>query len=103
MNWIRALSRRDRWTEELLLLESEMQWYLNFMSFCQTRAGAWARLDLGEGHKAYALREADTWRRYGMEGMNQFNGKEGDRIFDDVRTEEGDDTQSMYNPNDSFE
>ncbi|KAJ3512477.1 hypothetical protein NMY22_g15321 [Coprinellus aureogranulatus] len=60
-----------------------MRWYDNFMKFRQKRAEEWARLDLGDGHKAYAWREADTWRRYGLEGKSLFCGPsevEGDGL-----------------------
>lgn len=97
VNWIRARSRMERWTEEVLLLESEMQWYVNFMTSQKSRAEAWAQLDLGDGHKAYALREADEWRRYGIEGASTFENPESE-----VTSEEAD-AVIDYNQNEPLE
>lgn len=103
VNWIRARSRMDRWTEEVLLLESEMAWYVNFMSFHQSRSENWARLELGDGHKAFALRDADMWRRYNLEGRTLFHADDGVRNTEDLdlKQEEADDGDC--DPEESFE
>lgn len=52
-----------------------MVWYQNYMKFHQARSEGWAELDLGDGHKAYALRQADMWRRMGTAASALFNDK----------------------------
>ncbi|KAF6741412.1 hypothetical protein DFP72DRAFT_757635, partial [Ephemerocybe angulata] len=62
VNWIRAKSRRDRWAEELVMIGAEMDWFTRWHMHRANEAAEWAELGLGDGHTAYALRQADMWR-----------------------------------------
>lgn len=74
VNFLRAKSRRDRWREEKILLESEMEWCMLYFKHWQQK---WhARINpaaLRPGHDAYALRQARVWghlaayAQFGME------------------------------------
>ncbi|KAJ3547371.1 hypothetical protein NMY22_g1672 [Coprinellus aureogranulatus] len=77
VNWIRARSRRDRWKEELMLLESEMEWFVRFCKSRRERALAWALNGVTEGHRAYAYRQADMWARHGNFAKFKFKKKSG--------------------------
>ncbi|KAJ3533206.1 hypothetical protein NMY22_g7429 [Coprinellus aureogranulatus] len=72
VNWIRARSRKDRWAEEYKYVKAEMGWYTLYMSHFEQRARDWAKLSLGDGHTAYANRQADMWRRRGAEAKSIF-------------------------------
>ena len=69
VSWIRAMSRRDRWKEELAITSHEMVWVILWF---QHRATMWRTkasqaanvfdvqsMDL----RAYAYRQADNWER----------------------------------------
>lgn len=50
------------------------------MTYQKRRAEQWAELELGDGHQAYALRQADIWRRVGSDAAARFNKvREGPR------------------------
>ena len=101
-------------------MKSEMGWHGAYMVHEQMRAMAWGKLDVGEGHKAYAFRQADMWRRFGMEGVSIFNGsdkglKQGVKGEPGVKIEGDDDAglrdvdmdagdiESEYDPEEPFE
>jgi hypothetical protein len=44
------------------------------MEHYENRARKWAKLDLGDGYTSYANRQADMWRRLGLEGRKAFKG-----------------------------
>jgi hypothetical protein len=56
-------------------VKAEMQWYVRYMEHFEKRASDWADLDLGNGYNSYARRQADMWRRMGLEGRHLFEGK----------------------------
>ncbi|KAJ3503219.1 hypothetical protein NMY22_g18324 [Coprinellus aureogranulatus] len=70
VKWLRAQSRVDRWKEEVDYLTSEMSWYVNFMDYQEKHARQ--RASLSGGRSAYELRQADIWRRYGLEARMNF-------------------------------
>jgi hypothetical protein len=65
VHWLRTKALRDRWAEELILVEHEMGWTLEFFLF---KASMWlTRLTsngeaLPEGHKCYAIRQAHMYQ-----------------------------------------
>ncbi|KAG1895091.1 uncharacterized protein F5891DRAFT_1194606 [Suillus fuscotomentosus] len=65
VHWLRTKALRDRWVEELILVEHEMGWTLEFFLF---KASMWlTRLTsnseaLPEGHKCYAIRQAHMYQ-----------------------------------------
>jgi hypothetical protein len=76
--WLRAKAKRDRWQEELTLLQHEMKWTVNAFK-------EWARQwearrsvedegtgDVGRGKNAYAHRQEAMWRR---------KAEEADKLF----------------------
>ena len=64
VNWLRAKARRDRWAEEKTLLYHEVRWtrqYFTFMMDKWTARAANSPVELS----FYALRQAETWRKFG--------------------------------------
>ncbi|KAF6743574.1 hypothetical protein DFP72DRAFT_858661 [Ephemerocybe angulata] len=64
VNWIRAKSRADRWSEEVTILGHEMEWFLRFCKYQEDKCLGWAELEevgMSDGHSAYAHRQADMW------------------------------------------
>ncbi|KAK7681502.1 hypothetical protein QCA50_015234 [Cerrena zonata] len=63
VNWLRAKSRRDRWAEEKVLIHSELEWthryFLRNVDLWRGRA-----VDKTPGQTCYALKQAETWRRF---------------------------------------
>lgn len=80
VNWIRAKSRVERWTEEVTLLEAEMEWYKNFMFHAAEEAKKRANLSLTDGQRAAAFRQEDVWRRFALEGQRVFDAKSSDKV-----------------------
>jgi hypothetical protein len=99
VHWLKAKSRRDRWREELILLQSEMDWTERFF---RHRASRWKALaaessavvssdidvngesdhppipserDLrhSQGHICYALKLESMWNRLAQQAALQFN------------------------------
>ncbi|KAJ3533262.1 hypothetical protein NMY22_g7406 [Coprinellus aureogranulatus] len=74
VRWLRARCRVDRWMEEVTFIESEMSWYVNYMNFKEeesaTRATGAGKVGTSEG--ALELRQADVWRRRGLEAKEKF-------------------------------
>jgi hypothetical protein len=64
VHWLRARARRDRWQEELLLTEHEMEWTRRYFGYISNRWRRWAELSKNEnkaGHASYAFRQAGMW------------------------------------------
>ena len=64
MNWLRAKCRSDRWSEELTLAKSELEWT---MLFYQRRAQTWddrakSMALIDPELQYYGRRQAKTWR-----------------------------------------
>ncbi|KAG1893413.1 uncharacterized protein F5891DRAFT_1196459 [Suillus fuscotomentosus] len=65
VHWLRTKALHDRWAEELILVEHEMGWTLEFFLF---KASTWlTRLTSNgeaqtEGHKCYAIRQAHMYQ-----------------------------------------
>lgn len=71
-NWIRSLSRRDRWAEELVMVQSEMDWFVRFAKHRMGKARGWANAALTDGHRSYALRQAKMWCSVGVLAKAEF-------------------------------
>jgi hypothetical protein len=75
VNWLRAKSRVDRWREELILVENEMQWTLLWF---ENQANIWReraeREDsiLPVGHKAYAKKQQKLWKTFQRKSSDKF-------------------------------
>ncbi|KAG1856826.1 hypothetical protein C8R48DRAFT_607977, partial [Suillus tomentosus] len=76
VHWLCAKAMRDRWAEELLLVQHEMDWTCN--SF-RHKAEEWIRLAAisklahKEGHLAYAERQCKIYRHLFGEARDAFN------------------------------
>ena len=72
-----------------------MDWYVRYTLHRNTRASEWASDALSPGHKAYALRQANMWKRLGLYAKGLFLKGPGIRVDVDfppsvpeVKTEE---------------
>ena len=67
-----AKNLHDRWAEDMDQLRHEMTWTLSFFDFHRLlwEGRALKSKGIGEkGHQAYALKQADMWERFGVEGL----------------------------------
>lgn len=74
VNWLRAKSRVNRWEEEKQLLEEEMEWVCRFFDKKAEICLGWRELagNARAGHRAYASRQAETWRLLSNEARASF-------------------------------
>ncbi|KAG1832498.1 hypothetical protein EV424DRAFT_1342450 [Suillus variegatus] len=76
VHWLRAKAMRDRWAEELLLVQHEMDWTCNFLLrkadewIC---LGAISKLAQKHGHVAYSERQCKIYQRLFGEARDSFN------------------------------
>ncbi|KAG2119461.1 uncharacterized protein F5147DRAFT_647419 [Suillus discolor] len=74
--WLRAKAMRDRWAEELLLVQHEMDWTCNFLLqkadewIC---LGAISKLAQKHGHVAYSERQCKIYQCLFGEASDSFN------------------------------
>ena len=71
ISWLRAKARKDRWEEEVCLLQSEIGWASNFFKF---KADEWRRLSAAsdsEGKRCYALAQEEVWSLLQAEASEQ--------------------------------
>lgn len=61
VHFLRARAQKNRWTEELLLVEYEMRWTAQYFSHQVTVWKGRAAAAESSGAIAYALRKAATW------------------------------------------
>jgi hypothetical protein len=72
INWLRTKARFDRYDKEFRTVKAEMCWTLLYF---ETQWETWvnrASESDGLGHKAYALKQAAMWERFGMEALKIF-------------------------------
>jgi hypothetical protein len=73
INWIRSISIRDRWKEELTIVTSEMEWYVRYMYYRKAQSLVWAATEgIGEGGKAYAYRQGSMWNSLAVHAAAEF-------------------------------
>jgi len=76
VNWLRAKARYDRWEEEKLLLENEMEWTISTFTHCKKEWEERIRIVTGleekKGHLAYAWREVHKWKGFTERAMRTF-------------------------------
>jgi hypothetical protein len=76
VHWLRTKALRDRWAEELLLVQHEMEWTYNFFLH---KAEVWvvhmrdAKADGLEGRRCYAARQGNMYRLLGQHAHVSFN------------------------------
>jgi hypothetical protein len=73
INWLRTKARFNRYNEELCTVKDEMCWTLLYF---ETQRSTWtdraSRSENHLGHKAYALKQAAMWEKFGIEGNKAF-------------------------------
>ncbi|TEB26585.1 hypothetical protein FA13DRAFT_1713161 [Coprinellus micaceus] len=77
VNWIRTRSQVDRWTKEVTMLWSEMDWFVCFCRHRHVRAAGWAADGVTPGHSVYAYRQANMWYHLGCYTAREFEKKSG--------------------------
>ncbi|KAJ6493720.1 hypothetical protein C8R47DRAFT_1213989 [Mycena vitilis] len=85
IEWSKALARKDRWAEEVMLLREEMRRVLRYLSWqarwwderCDARDGQ-VEAGIGNGLTAYAARQADFHRRLATYFKTQWSGSLGE-------------------------
>ncbi|KAG1845595.1 hypothetical protein C8R48DRAFT_750720 [Suillus tomentosus] len=76
VHWLRAKAMRDRWAEELLLVQHEMDWTCNFLlqkADEWIRLGAISKLAQKHGHVAYSERQCKIYQCLFREARDSFN------------------------------
>lgn len=72
---MRAKARLDRWEEELILVQNEMdwtvQWYAHQESTWLARLGT-PTSQASPGHRAYAFKQISMWAWLGRQAQEQF-------------------------------
>lgn len=77
VNWLRAKARKERWEEEIELIQNEMDWTINSFHYHQK---IWKqRVDEAEspGHRAYAWKQSSTWAGWAKTAEITFRGLKG--------------------------
>ncbi|KAF6744664.1 hypothetical protein DFP72DRAFT_825364, partial [Ephemerocybe angulata] len=77
VSWIRACSRRDRWAEELIMVVSEMEWFVRYCLYHRAQASGWAESGLTAGHTSYAHRQSSMWHRLAVYAQLSFVKESG--------------------------
>jgi hypothetical protein len=72
VNWIRSISIRDRWKEELCIVESEMEWFVRFTESRKNRALEWTNTAATDGHMAYAYHQSHMWKLLSVKATKDF-------------------------------
>ncbi|KAL1658415.1 hypothetical protein GGF50DRAFT_92641 [Schizophyllum commune] len=92
--WAKALARKERWEEEVVILQEEMRRCLRSL---ESESQVWrtrADVDIGRGLeyasgvRAYGLRHAEQWlaiRNHFLEGWNKPVGRAKRKIFEDQK------------------
>jgi hypothetical protein len=74
VHWLRAKALKDRWEEEHLLVQHEMNWTSDFFMH---KAEEWICLGAVTrdkvGHLAYAARQCKMYHRLCQDAMDAFN------------------------------
>jgi hypothetical protein len=75
VHWLRARAQRQRWQEELILVEREMEWTVRYYLH---QSGVWTERrrtadDIEDrGAAVYAARKIDMWRNMAASASVQF-------------------------------
>ncbi|KAG1787530.1 uncharacterized protein HD556DRAFT_1312716 [Suillus plorans] len=80
VHWLRTLTLRDRWAEELLLVGREMIWTVEFFIHkSQQWVGRMQQADATHmvGHSCYAARQAQIYLRLSQHAQNSFDRTKG--------------------------
>lgn len=72
---MRAQARNDRWVEEKILLEHEMDWTVAFFKFKANIWKSYAAISAHEGkygHQCYAEKQIDVWNDFAADAEARF-------------------------------
>jgi hypothetical protein len=65
VHWLRARALNQRWHEEKILVEYEMQWTVRYFLYkCKEWEGGRDQAVAVSGARVYAIRQARRWREY---------------------------------------
>lgn len=74
VHWLRARAQMNRWSEELTMVNYEMQWTTRYFLH---RSATWQERTLSphphRGPKAYAARQAEQWKQLAREAERVFS------------------------------
>ena len=76
VHWLRAKARFDRWSEEKILVSSEMDWTVNYFNY---RSEQWrcrqglAKENQSNGHVSYAARQESMWKELALDAKVHFD------------------------------
>ena len=74
VGFLREKARRDRWIEEVKLLEGEIKWTKRYFDFQVSQWEQRAAVANGPGYREYALRQASMWGQLADEAHKQIVG-----------------------------
>ena len=74
INWLRTKARYDRYEEEFRIVKDETRWTLLYF---ETQRLIWVDRGTADSeerlrHKAYVLKQAVMWEKFGTEGRKAF-------------------------------
>lgn len=73
VHWIRARAQKNRWEEEFLLVQYEMEWTTrSFLHKAQEWQDRFGEPNVDPGPKAYAARQSSQWRRMAFDADRLF-------------------------------
>ena len=75
VHWLRTKAQHDRWEEELILVQHEMDWTYNFFVFKRKQWDTRSQKAKGEGqvgHACYAARQAHVYSTLAEHAADSF-------------------------------
>ena len=74
VHWLRARALNQRWHEEEILVEYEMQWTVRYFLYkCKEWEEGRDKADASAGARAYAIRQARRWRQFAEAANSLFS------------------------------
>lgn len=83
INWLRAKARADRWSEELKIVQKEMEWTMNWF---KRQENNWkeraqqAELGRLKGHVCYAEKQQVMWKMMYTHACDAFQTRDVSKI-----------------------
>lgn len=70
--WLQVKARKDGWNEEVIWVENEMQWVINWYNH---KKEWWTSLakESEEGHAAYAWKQVALWNDFLLKAKKTFS------------------------------
>lgn len=74
VHWLRARALNQRWHEEVILVEYEMQWTVRYFLYkCKEWEVGKDKADVSAGARAYAVRQVRRWRQFAAAADDLFS------------------------------